>query len=364
MWASPRSTSIFGLAVLLASAGCQVVGDLDVKELSAPASPAPSPESSSSSNERAEPQPDISPKAVAPKPGCTENRPGARLDCGVAASRSCCETAKLPGGSAQFRTVPLDDDVAPRTAEVGAFEMDVFEVTVGRFRAFVEAGGGVQSGAPTGGAGAHPSRPESGWRDVYKGYLPRTRDELDQQLAVSRFATWSPEPETRETHPIAGVSWYLAMAFCIWDGGRLPTDAEWAYAAAGGDENRKYPWGAELVVDPANWQCGDKYGSPYNYADCTSMDLLPVGSRPKGRGRWGHEDLLGNVDEWMLDIYCSPPVAGTCKDCVTTGSCFQRTARGGDLRMFVDEATLAYSRWLQGNEPNTAKGFRCVRVAP
>lgn len=349
MWVSARSTRLlgtFGLAVLLASTGCQVVGDLDVKELSAPASPPPSPAPSSSSKEQDEPQADVTPKAIPPKPGCTENRPGARLDCGVGASRSCCETAKLPPGISEFRTVPLDDGVAPRTAKISAFEMDVFEVTVGRFRAFVEAGGGVQAGAPK------AASTNSICRERVTSSIKRSRSR------ASRRGHPRPNRERPIRSPAsAGISrWRSASGTA--DAFRPTRSSRTRPPAA----TRTAPIRGERSSSSIRRTGSAVTSTARSTSTPTArLDLLPVGSRPKGRGRWGHEDLLGNVDEWMLDIYCTPPVAGTCNDCVTTGSCFQRTARGGDLRMFADEANIAYSRWLQGSEPNTAKGFRCVR---
>jgi formylglycine-generating enzyme required for sulfatase activity len=95
------------------------------------------------------------------------------------------------------------------------------------------------------------------------------------------------------------VDWYLAFAFCIWDEGRLPSEAEWEYAAAGGDEERLFPWGAAapssmLVV----FNCSS------GTSDCTSEDLPHVGSAsPFGDGRFGHADLAGSLGEFVRDMY-------------------------------------------------------------
>jgi formylglycine-generating enzyme required for sulfatase activity len=117
----------------------------------------------------------------------------------------------------------------------------------------------------------------------------------EKQLAGwKRYDTWTGGEERR---PKNSINWYMAVAFCHFDGGRLPTDAEWKYAAAGGDEQRPYPWGAEPPTpERAVYNCtgdGDK--------SCSIADILPVGARPSGAGRWGHMDLAGSMFEWTLD---------------------------------------------------------------
>src|SRR5262249_15182249 len=130
-----------------------------------------------------------------------------------------------------------------------------------------------------------------------------------------------------ENRPIDCVTWYEALLFCAWDGGRLPTEAEWGYAAAGGAEQREYPWalpahgvGIELAV----YGCPPPVESP---GGPVGRSIAPAGSKPDGRGRWGHDDLAGNVAEWVLDgaagDYLSP-----CSDCLRIGGA-ERAVRGG-----------------------------------
>src|SRR5262249_27256691 len=85
------------------------------------------------------------------------------------------------------------------------------------------------------------------------------------------------------------LSWLEAYAFCIWDHGRLPSEAEWEYAAKGGDLNRTYPWGNAWYLGSANF----------------GMAVVPPGSfvAGTGRGRWGQADMLGNVAEWTRDDF-------------------------------------------------------------
>lgn len=90
--------------------------------------------------------------------------------------------------------------------------------------------------------------------------------------------------------PVVGVSWDDAVAYCSWTGGRLPTEAEWEYAAAG-PEGRRFPWGDEPpTCDRAQ------------FALCEG-EVLPVGSLPNGASWVGALDLSGNVSEWVADYY-------------------------------------------------------------
>src|SRR5205085_368808 len=87
---------------------------------------------------------------------------------------------------------------------------------------------------------------DPGWQKAWNARLPPDRQALIGSLACySSYATWRDvgDASDEETRPINCVSWYVAEAFCIWDNGRLPTDAEWELAAAGGSELRLYPWG-------------------------------------------------------------------------------------------------------------------------
>jgi formylglycine-generating enzyme required for sulfatase activity len=191
---------------------------------------------------------------------------------------------------------------------------------------------------------------DTGWRETYP--LPATVEDLKAQLMCTG-STWTDAPIGKEQLPANCVNFFVAYAFCIWDGGRLPTEAEWNRAAAGGNEHRVYPWS----VPP---------GSTAITPDHAAFDLadpLPpaVGLKPLGSGRWGHADLAGSLDEWTLDFFIEPYESTQCDDClVTTGSVF-RSIRGGSFDDPEDYLFVSKRLNLNENEPRYYLGFRCVR---
>lgn len=276
--------------------------------------------------------------------------------CGTDAD-SCCESLAVPGG-----TFHLDGN-GGNTTTVSAFRLDKYEVTVARFRRFVDAGFGVQARPPGEGSGANPHVPGSGWNSKWSSRLPKNRAEISNGERCEgpvNVHTWTDGPSSNDDRPMNCVDWYEAFAFCVWDGGRLPTLAEWNFAAIGGDEQRTYPWSAtttEHDVDPsyASFEClGD------GATGCTLGDLLPVGSKPKGNARWGHADMAGNVYEWTLDGY-KFFMDATCVDCANLDEGPGRVARGGS---FMDPARQISPRapyYSVSLQRSPESGFRCAR---
>src|SRR5262249_48048758 len=124
---------------------------------------------------------------------------------------------------------------------------------------------------------------------------------------TSAYQTWSFTPGGHENRPINCVNWYEAYAFCIWDGGFLPSEAEGAYAAAGGNEQRAYPWGSAepgtacpgTGCQYATYNCDYPSGS----GTCTgATNIAPVGAAASGAGRWGQLDLAGELWEAIMDL--------------------------------------------------------------
>jgi formylglycine-generating enzyme required for sulfatase activity len=168
--------------------------------------------------------------------------------------------------------------------------------------------------------------------------LPVDARELRARLGTQPGATWtdSPGDTLGENTPVNWVTYVEAQAFCLWDGGRLPTEDEWEYVAAGGSEERHFPWGNVVPTDctRANWS-GSQPDNTY-HPSCPGKPL-PVGTRLLGVGRWGHHDLAGNVWE------------------VTFGA--EGIGRGGSFASSVAHVRTI-SRLTHGG-PDT--GFRCAR---
>jgi formylglycine-generating enzyme required for sulfatase activity len=274
--------------------------------------------------------------------------------CGPAGDRSCCASRVVPGGTFKrsYDGVTLTDATATE-ATVSAFRLDAYLVTVGRFRGFVAAGQGTRAAPPEPGAGAHARIAGSGWDPAWNGSLVEA-GALPAALACGG-ESWTDAAGPNERLPINCVSWFEAFAFCAWDGGFLPTEAEWNFAAAGGDEQRVYPWSS-----PPSSTAIDDGDAVYCGATCA---LAPVGSRsPAGDGRWGQADLAGEVWEWNLDWmqdYAEP-----CVDCAVVGDGTYRIARGGGFKTPENTLRAGARSWGTPAERDSFFGFRCARAAP
>jgi sulfatase modifying factor 1 len=286
---------------------------------------------------------------------------------------SCCTTLAVPGGSFMMGRSLAGTDACPagltcedaelpeHPATVSSFELDKFEVTLARFRKFVEWYVANTVSAPAPGAGAHPQIPGTGWDPAWDSSLPTSRESFVYLLSQLSFPIWTDTPGPNENKPMGMMNWYEAYAFCIWDGGRLPTEAEWEFAAAGGDENRLYPWGSQAADDTLA-----DYGCQVDGMDfCMLTDLLEVGSRPLGNGRWGHSDLAGSAEELVFDVYDAGWYAGagaTCNDCVNGPSPGGRVRRGGTFLTFDEAQIRAAFRYPSSDiDRATGLGFRCAR---
>lgn len=175
-------------------------------------------------------------------------------------------------------------------------------------------------------------------------------------------------PETLETPeqanlPVVSVSWEEAQTFCEWVGGRLPTEAEWEYAAAGPEE-RLFPWGQQWIGDAANYCDAQCPVTPReeNYDDGYAM-AAPVGSFAKGVSWCGAEDLAGNVWEWVADWYGAYSAAPqTNPTGPVTGE--YKVVRGGAFDLNPSPLRAASRIYVDPGLRNFNLGFRCVAASP
>jgi formylglycine-generating enzyme required for sulfatase activity len=165
--------------------------------------------------------------------------------------------------------------------------------------------------------------------------------------------TWADTAGANESRPLNCLDWYTAFAFCAWDGGRLPTEAEWNYAAAGGSEQRYYPWSSP----PTSTAIDD------SYAVYSGDSTQNVGSKsPKGDGKWGHADLAGNVWEWMRDGYDEYQVE--CYNCADLrGDSSYRVVRGGNLHLVASYLRSAFRLDYSPEYHSLLIGARCARTS-
>jgi len=276
---------------------------------------------------------------------------------------SCCTSPSINGGTYNR----INDANYPAT--VSDFRLDKYEVTVGRFRKFAAAWN--DGWRPVAGAGKHAylssgkgladgdsvSEYEPGWDTAWATNVSTT--DASRRLDDA-YATWTTNANTNENRPINYVNWFESYAFCIWDEGFLPSEAEWNYAAAGGDAQRTYPWGPTV---PGNNASLAVYGCYYSgTGTCTGVtNIAPVGTAPAGNGRYGQADLTGNMLEWNLDYF--QELSGSCNNCAYFADGFERRViRGG---AFVGDASDLVSSNRLSNTPSLRRngiGLRCART--
>jgi formylglycine-generating enzyme required for sulfatase activity len=241
---------------------------------------------------------------------------------------SCCDSPWVPGGTFPMGFSPrevlrpdeLQDEDRDHPVTVSGYFLDRFEITWSRLEAYAEQ----YPGPPAAGSGAHPVVPASGWDPAWDRELPASGEALLAQLRpVGSAAASSSSADAGPSAPLAPggdlaadrLNWFVAFAFCIWDGGRLPTEAEWEYAAAGGALNYSYPWGADTAP----------------VAALRMSAAAPVGSHPELRGVFGQDDLAGGVIEWAFDWFSEQYYLQgglDCVDCANTREELARVVRG------------------------------------
>ena len=229
----------------------------------------------------------------------------------------------IPGGSYLMggdNNQAANDEYPKHSVKVDPFWMDATEVTNAQFAAFVKATGYVTT-----------AEKAPDWEEMKKDLPPGTPKPHDSLLVaaslvftpsqgpvdLNNYATWwrwekgaswrqpggaGSNLKGKEKYPVVHVSWNDAQAYCKWAGKRLPTEAEWEWAARGGLENNIYPWGNEPIgagsAKTNSWE-GD---FPYRNTEKDGyLRAAPVGSfQANGYGLF---DMAGNVWEWCSDWY-------------------------------------------------------------
>lgn len=219
-----------------------------------------------------------------------------------AAPASTDEMVFIPAGKFMMGSKDGEPDEQPvHEVEVKSFYIDVHEVTNGDYKRFADATG----------------------------------------FSLPLF--WKPDLD-KPDEPVVGVTWHAAKAYAAWAGKRLPTEAEWEYAARGGKGSGKYPWGEALDAAFANVQ---------------SFGLLPVKSlKPNGYGLY---DMIGNVWEWCSDWYGSDYYATSSrKNPEGAVEDTNRVLRGEAWYCGPDQARTANRFYASPDAQSFNIGFRCV----
>jgi formylglycine-generating enzyme required for sulfatase activity len=258
---------------------------------------------------------------------------------------------------------PEDGETPVHEVGLAPFWIDAMAVTNERFAAFIDA------------TGYRTDAEIFGWSFVFGGLLPAKYAKAQRPVTAPWWrqvhgATWDhPEgPESdlrgRERHPAVHVSWRDADAYCRWAGVRLPTEAEWEFAARGGTSGQRFPWGDELNPGGKHrmnvWQ--GKFPDRNTAAD-GHRGTAPVDAfAPNGYGLY---NVTGNVWEWCQDWFDPGAYAVSPRENPTgppTGSA--RVMRGGSYLCHKSYCNRYRVDSRSSNTPDSSTGncgFRCAR---
>ncbi|MFE5318297.1 formylglycine-generating enzyme family protein [Paenibacillus sp. NPDC056579] len=262
---------------------------------------------------------------------------------------------------------PADGEGPVREVELSPFYIDRTTVTNSEFADFV------------GDTGYITEAERFGWSFVFHLFVEDPVRKTDTKnvpgvpwwLAV-QGANWrQPEGEgssirDRLDHPVIHASWNDAAAYCKWAGKRLPTEAEWEYAARGGLVQKRYPWGDLLKPDGKHlcniWQ--GKFPDKNNASDGYIATAPALSFPPNGYGLY---NTVGNVWEWCADWFSPNPAAiGVTKNPQGPRSGTNRVMRGGSYLCHKSYCNRYRVAARSSNTPDSSTGnlgFRCAKDA-
>jgi formylglycine-generating enzyme required for sulfatase activity len=260
---------------------------------------------------------------------------------------------------------PADGEGPVRRIRLRPFYLAPHAVTSAQFAEFVAMTGYVTDAE------------RFGWSFVFAGFLPAAlrrgapRPEAAPWWCGVQGAYWAaPEGpgssiDDRADHPVVQVSWQDAAAYCSWAGLRLPTEAEWEYAARGGLEQRRYPWGDDLIPDGVH-RCNIWQGTfpAKNTADDGHAGTAPVDAFPPNG--YGLHNMAGNVWEWCGDWWTTKHPAGRLTNPTGPRTGTEKVMRGGSYLCHHTYCNRYRVAARTRNTPDSAGGnlgFRCARDA-
>jgi len=283
-------------------------------------------------------------------------------------SQLTIEWVNLPGGTFLMGTddaegFPNDGEGPVRTVELAPFRISAHTVTNAQFQAFAQASGYITEAE------------KFGWSFVFDQLV--SEETLSTQKGAVLGTSWwvaiegadwrrpeGPDSDIKDrmNHPVVHISWNDAVAFCEWSGTRLPTEAEWEYAARGGLQGKRYPWG-DLLHPDGNHMCNIWQGKfpVKNHGSDGYISTAPVDAyEPNGYGLY---NVSGNVWEWCADWFS--PLYHRQTDNVNpafTADTGKKSMRGGSYlchRSYCNRYRVA-SR--NGNTPDSSSGHCGFRV--
>jgi sulfatase modifying factor 1 len=256
---------------------------------------------------------------------------------------------------------PADGEGPARPVTLSAFGIAPAAVTNAEFSAFVRATGYITQAEAAGSSFV-----------FYLQVAPAVRERIRQAppglpwwLAVEDACWQRPEGpgshvRDRMDHPVVHVSWHDAQAYCRWGGVRLPTEAEWEFAARGGLTQRRYPWGDQLPPDPpCNIWRGEFPHRPH-------AAWLPgtVASRSFPPNGYGLSNLAGNVWEWCEDWFSPDYHRATAPlDPLQARPTGRRSSRGGSFLCHASYCNRYRVAARGSNTPESSSSNHGFRVA-